>query len=54
MTGLSALLIFVGLFFLGGAVSFWKQEMPRGLVVLLGFAAGMSLLGGIMRLAVWS
>ncbi|WP_208877045.1 hypothetical protein [Streptomyces armeniacus] len=54
MTGLSALLIFIGLFFLGGAISFWKQEMPRGLVVLLGFAAAMSLVGGVMRLAVWA
>ncbi|MCT2594328.1 hypothetical protein LHJ74_31230 [Streptomyces sp. N2-109] len=54
MTGLTALLIFVGLFFLGGAISFWKQQMPKGIIVLLGFAAFMSLLGGVMRLSVWT
>lgn len=54
MTGLTTLLIFVGLFFLGGAISFWKQQLPKGVVVLLGFASFMALLGGVMRLSVWT
>ncbi|WP_199185640.1 hypothetical protein [Streptomyces carminius] len=54
MNGLSTLLIFVGLFLLGGAVSFWKQQMPRGVVALLGIGAALSLLAGVLRLEVWS
>ncbi|OEU97058.1 hypothetical protein [Streptomyces oceani] len=50
MTGLSTLLIFVGLFLAGGAVSFWKQQLPKGVVALLGLASAMALLGGILRL----
>ncbi|WP_180927678.1 hypothetical protein [Streptomyces sp. AJS327] len=54
MNGLSTLLIFVGLFLLGGAISFWKQELPRGVVVLLGLGAAMALGAGVLRLGVWS
>lgn len=53
MTGLSVLLIFVGLFLLGGAVSFWRQKMPTGVVVLLGIGAALALTAGILRLEVW-
>ncbi|MEE1942234.1 hypothetical protein V1L54_23005 [Streptomyces sp. TRM 70361] len=54
MNGPSILLIFVGLFLLGGAVSFWKQQMPRGVIALLGIGAALSLLAGVLRLEVWS
>ncbi|MFD1831966.1 MULTISPECIES: hypothetical protein [Streptomyces] len=54
MNGVSTLLIFVGLFLLGGAVSFWKQGMPRGVITLLGVGAFLALLAGVLRLEVWS
>ncbi|MEU5833579.1 MULTISPECIES: hypothetical protein [Streptomyces] len=54
MTGLAALLIFVGLFLAGGAISFWKQQLPKGVVVLLGAASALALLAGILRLDWWS
>jgi hypothetical protein len=46
----STLLIVVGLFLLGGVISFVKQKMPKGLIVLLGVGAAMSLVSGILRL----
>ena len=54
MTGLSTILIVVGLFLVGGIFSFVKQKMPTSLIVLLSLAAGMCLVAGVMRLAVWS
>ncbi|MCH6159754.1 hypothetical protein [Streptomyces marispadix] len=54
MTGLSAVLIFVGLFLLGGAVSFWKQKLPKGVVAVLGTASALALLAGVLRLEVWT
>ncbi|MET9443917.1 hypothetical protein [Streptomyces sp. NPDC006610] len=54
MNGLSTLLIVVGLFFLGGVYSFVKQEMPKGLIVLLSVGAAMCLVAGVLRLEVWN
>ena len=54
MNGLSTLLIAVGLFLLGGVISFVKQQMPRSLVVLLSIGAAMCLVAGAMRLEVWN
>ena len=54
MTGLSTLLIVVGLFLAGGIYSFVKQQMPKGLIVLLSIGAAMCLVAGVMRLEVWS
>ncbi|MFJ8809014.1 hypothetical protein [Streptomyces sp. NPDC102490] len=54
MNGTSTALIVVGLFLLGGIYSFAKQQMPRGLIVLLSIGAGMCLLAGVLRLEVWS
>ncbi|MEY2247992.1 hypothetical protein ACN6K9_005968 [Streptomyces sp. SAS_267] len=54
MTGLSSILIVVGLFLAGGIYSFVKQGMPRSLVVLLSIGAAMCLVAGVMRLEVWS
>ncbi|ALV36275.1 hypothetical protein ACIRP3_30940 [Streptomyces sp. NPDC101209] len=54
MNGLSTLLIVVGLFLVGGIISFVKQGMPKQLVVLLSIGAAMCLVAGIMRLEVWN
>ncbi|MEU9283929.1 hypothetical protein AB0D57_04220 [Streptomyces sp. NPDC048275] len=54
MTGLSSILIIVGLFLLGGIYSFVKQKMPMSLIVLLSFGATMCLVAGVMRLEVWN
>ncbi|MEU5399422.1 hypothetical protein ABZ348_09000 [Streptomyces sp. NPDC005963] len=54
MTGLSTILIVVGLFLLGGMYSFQKQGLPRGVIVLLGIGSFMCLLAGVLRLDVWS
>jgi hypothetical protein len=54
VTGLSTVLIFLGLFLLGGAWSFHRQKLPRGVVVVLGIGAAMSLLAGVLRLEVWA
>jgi ABC-type uncharacterized transport system permease subunit len=54
VTGLSAVLIFVGLFLLGGAISFWKQKLPKGIIAVLGGGAALALLAGILRLEMWS
>jgi len=54
VTGLSTLLIVVGLFLAGGIYSFVKQDMPKSLIVLLSIGAAMCLVAGVMRLEVWS
>lgn len=54
MNSLSTLLIVLGLFFLGGVISFSKQKMPRGVIVLLGMAAALALGAGVLRLEVFS
>ncbi|GGT36062.1 MULTISPECIES: hypothetical protein [Streptomyces] len=54
MTGLSTILIVVGLFLAGGAYSFSKQKMPKGTVVLLAGASAMCLIAGVMRIqGIW-
>ncbi|MER6499045.1 hypothetical protein ABT218_06490 [Streptomyces sp. NPDC001455] len=50
MTGLSTILIVVGLFLAGGVYSFSKQKMPRGVIVLLGLGSAMCLVAGVMRI----
>ncbi|MEV7237826.1 hypothetical protein AB0N06_28895 [Streptomyces sp. NPDC051020] len=50
MTGLNTILIVLGLFLAGGVYSFSKQKMPKGVIVLLGFASVMSLVAGVMRI----
>jgi hypothetical protein len=47
---LSTLLIIVGLFLLGGVISFAKQKMPKGVIVLLGIGSALCLVAGILRL----
>ncbi|MGP3921685.1 MULTISPECIES: hypothetical protein [unclassified Streptomyces] len=50
MNTLSTLLILVGLFLLGGVISFTKQKMPKGVIVVLGLASAMCLTAGVLRL----
>ncbi|WP_053646365.1 MULTISPECIES: hypothetical protein [unclassified Streptomyces] len=54
MNGLSTILIVVGLFLLGGIYSFARQQMPKGVIVLLSLGAAMCLAAGVLRLDVWS
>ncbi len=54
MTGLSSILIVVGLFLAGGIYSFVKQDMPKSLIVLLSIGAAMCLVAGVVRLEVWN
>ncbi|WP_455354381.1 hypothetical protein [Streptomyces sp. SYSU K217416] len=54
MTGLSTVLIVVGLFLAGGVYSFSKQQMPKGLIVLLAIGSAMCLLAGVLRIqGIW-
>ncbi|MFD3453663.1 hypothetical protein ACFWVC_15955 [Streptomyces sp. NPDC058691] len=50
MTKPAILFILLGLFLAGGVYSFWKQKMPKGVIVLLGIGSAMSLVSGLMRL----
>ncbi|MFF3544464.1 MULTISPECIES: hypothetical protein [Streptomyces] len=54
MNGLSTVFILLGLFLLGGVYSFWKQQLPKGLIVLLSLGSALCLLAGVLRLEVWN
>jgi hypothetical protein len=54
MSGSSTALFFVGLFFVGGVISFVKQGMPKALIVLVSIGAVLSLGAAVLRLEVWS
>lgn len=43
-------LIALGLFLLGGVISFIKQKMPVGVIVVLGIGAAMSFGAGLSML----
>src|SRR6185312_16450528 len=45
----AALLILLGLFLLGGVISFAKQKMSKGIITLLGLCSVMALAAGAMR-----
>ncbi|MEU4272509.1 hypothetical protein [Streptomyces sp. NPDC026092] len=54
MTGLSTILIVVGLFLAGGVYSFSKQQLPKGVIVLLAVASVMCLVAGVLRIqGIW-
>ncbi|WP_199566485.1 hypothetical protein [Streptomyces corynorhini] len=54
MTGLSSILIFIGLFLAGGAYSFHKQKLPKGVIVLLGLCSALCLVAGVLRIqGIW-
>ncbi|MGF1426223.1 hypothetical protein [Kitasatospora sp. LaBMicrA B282] len=46
----ATLLIVAGLFLGGGVYSFWKQKLPKGVIVLLAIGSVMCLTAGAMRL----
>ena len=50
MNTVSTLLLFVGLFLMGGVISFWKQGMPKGVITLLGICSVLALAAGLLRL----
>ncbi|MER5254858.1 MULTISPECIES: hypothetical protein [unclassified Streptomyces] len=54
MTGLNTILIVVGLFLVGGIISFVKQGMPKSLITLLSIGAAMCIVAGVMRLDYWN
>ncbi|MEU9123867.1 hypothetical protein AB0C96_29065 [Streptomyces sp. NPDC048506] len=54
MNGLSTVFILVGLFLLGGVYSFWKQQLPKSLIVVLCIGSAMCLAAGVLRLEVWN
>ncbi|MEU3250493.1 MULTISPECIES: hypothetical protein [Streptomyces] len=54
MNGASTALILVGLFLAGGVYSFARQQMPKGLIVLLSLGAALCLVAGVLRLEVWN
>ncbi|KUJ54433.1 amidotransferase [Streptomyces albus subsp. albus] len=54
MNGTATAFIVLGLFLVGGIISFAKQGMSKSIIALLSIGAGMSLIAGVMRLEVWS
>lgn len=50
MSTAATLLILLGLFLLGGVYSFWKQKMPKSVIVVLAVGAVMSIAAGLLRL----
>ncbi|HEV2345982.1 MAG TPA: hypothetical protein VGS97_17920 [Actinocrinis sp.] len=51
MTGsyAAAFLIFLGLFLIGGVISFAKQGLPKVLTGLLGVCAALAIAAGVLR-----
>jgi hypothetical protein len=48
----STLVLGGGLFVGAGAYSFWKLELPRGVVVLVAASSTLCLIAGVLRLVV--
>lgn len=45
----AALLILLGLFLLGGVISFAKQKMSKGIITLLGLCSVIAMAAGVLR-----
>ena len=45
----AALLILLGLFLLGGVISFAKQGISKGIIVMLGVCSLLALTSGVLR-----
>ncbi|CAL9410261.1 hypothetical protein OOK44_08560 [Streptomyces cellulosae] len=52
MNGLSTVLIVVGLFFVGGIISFVKQKMPKSLITLMSVGAALCIVTGLLQMEV--
>ena len=50
MSSSTIVFLFLGLFLLGGAYSFWKQKLSKSMVVLLALAGVMCFATGVMKL----
>jgi hypothetical protein len=50
MNSSTIVVLFLGLFFLGGVISFWKQKLPRSVTMLLALASGMCLVTAALRI----
>ncbi|MET9178859.1 hypothetical protein ABZX88_11620 [Kitasatospora aureofaciens] len=50
MSKSATILLFVGLFLAGGVISFWKQKLPKGVILVLAIGAVICLGSGLMRL----
>lgn len=50
MNSLSTILIVVGLFLLGGVISFWRQGLPKGVIAVLAIGSALALAAGVLRL----
>ena len=50
MSKSATILLFVGLFLAGGVISFCKQKLPKGVILVLAIGAVMCLGSGLMRL----
>ena len=48
MNGLSTALIILGLFLLGGVISFAKQKLPASLIAVLSIGAALSIIAGVL------
>ncbi|OKJ08309.1 hypothetical protein [Kitasatospora sp. CB01950] len=46
---MATVLIFLGIFFATGVYSFWKQDKPKSVILVLAFASAMCLAAGILR-----
>jgi hypothetical protein len=54
VTGLSTILIVLGLFLAGGVYSFVKQGLPTGVITLLAISAVFCLVAGVLRIqGIW-
>jgi hypothetical protein len=51
MNSSTIVILFLGLFLVGGVISFWKQKLPRGITLLLALGAGMCLATAVLRIA---
>ncbi|MFJ9995738.1 hypothetical protein, partial [Streptomyces werraensis] len=52
VNGLSTVLIVVGLFFVGGIISFVKQKMPTSLITLMSLGAALCIVTGLLQMEV--
>ena len=51
MNSTTIVILFVGLFLLGGVISFWKQKLPKSIIVLLALGSAFCLVTGAMRMS---
>jgi hypothetical protein len=45
----AALLILLGLFLLGGVISFAKQAISKGIIVVLALCSALAIASGVLR-----